>query len=136
MKHLITLLWYVSTTSQSFVVVTPCIYYCLYYVSKLLCHDFHLVGFQVSFTHHIKHHLFSSTNQEGNKRNSWDYKLAELLLHLKTRTIAPPKESCPSVRVGVWIKIRVSFRVGNNQTISPKENCPLVRAKVWPRVGR
>ena len=27
---------------------------------------------------------FSSTNQEGNKRNSWDYKLVELLLHLKT----------------------------------------------------
>ena len=27
---------------------------------------------------------FSSTNQEGNKRSSLDYKLVELLLHLKT----------------------------------------------------
>ena len=58
MKHPITSLWYVSTTSRSYVVVTPCLYYGLYYVFKLLCHDLHLVGFQVSFTHQIKHHIF------------------------------------------------------------------------------
>ena len=58
MKHPITSLWYVSTTSQSYVVATPCLYYGLYYVSKLLCHGLQLVGFHVSFKHQIKHHVF------------------------------------------------------------------------------
>ena len=58
MKHPITSLWYVSTTSQSYVVATPCLYYGLYYVFKLLCHDLQLVGFHVSFKHQIKHHIF------------------------------------------------------------------------------
>ena len=83
-KHPITSLWYVSTTSQSYVVARPCLQYRLYYVLyfKLLCHDLHLVGFQVSFKHQTPH--FSSTNQVGNKRSSLDYNLVELLLHLKT----------------------------------------------------
>ena len=50
--------WYVSTLSQSYVVATPCLYYRLYYVFKLLCHDLQLVGFHVSFKHQIKHHIF------------------------------------------------------------------------------
>ena len=60
MKHPITSLWYVSTTSRSYVVARPCLQYRLYYVLyfKLLCHDLHLVGFQVSFKHQIKHHIF------------------------------------------------------------------------------
>ena len=36
----------------------------------------------------------------------------------------PHEENCPPVRVGVWVKVRVSFRIGGNQTITPKENCP------------
>ena len=58
MKHPITSLWYVSTTSQSYVVATPCLYYGLHYVFKLLCHDLQLVGFHISFKHQIKHHIF------------------------------------------------------------------------------
>ena len=29
----------------------------------------------------------------------------------------------PPVRVGVWVKNMVSFRVGGNQTIAPEEIC-------------
>ena len=58
MKHPITSLWYISTTSRSYVVVTSCLCYGLYCVFKLLCHDLHLAGFQVSYTHQIKHHIF------------------------------------------------------------------------------
>ena len=37
----------------------------------------------------------------------------------------PPEENCPPpVKVRVWIKVKVSFRVGNNQTIAPAENLP------------
>ena len=42
----------------------------------------------------------------------------------------PCEENCPPVRVGVLVKVRVSFRVGGNQTIVPEENCPLV----WVRI--
>ena len=31
------------------------------------------------------------------------------------------------VMVGAWVKVRVSFRVGGNQTIAPEENCLSVR---------
>ena len=55
----------------------------LYYVFKLRCHDLHLVGFHVSFVSNQTPN-FSSTNQEGNKSRSLDYKLLELLLQLKT----------------------------------------------------
>ena len=44
------------------------------------------------------------------------------------RKIAPPP-----VRVGVWVKVRVSFRVGGNQKIAPKENGSPVRVRVWFR---
>ena len=71
-KHPITSLWYVSTTPRSYFVATHCLYYGLYYVFKLLSRDLY------NQTLH-----FSSTNQEGNKRISLDYKLMELLLHLK-----------------------------------------------------
>ena len=33
-----------------------------------------------------------------------------------------PEEHCPLVRVGVWVKVRVSG-LGGNQTIVPEENC-------------
>ena len=43
------------------------------------------------------------------------------------------------VRVGVWVKARVSFRVGGggggNQAIAPEENSPRVRVRVWLRVS-
>ena len=41
----------------------------------------------------------------------------------------------PRVRVGVWAKVRISFRVGGNQTIAPEENCPPVRVGVKFRVS-
>ena len=39
----------------------------------------------------------------------------------------------PPFRIGVWVKVRVNFRVGGQPDNSPKENCPLVR--VWVRVS-
>ena len=39
------------------------------------------------------------------------------------RTIAP-RGKLPPDRVGAWVKVRVSFRFGGNQTIAPEENCP------------
>ena len=44
----------------------------------------------------------------------------------------PLNENRPSVRVGVWVKVRVSFRVGVQP--DPKENSPPVRDRVWVRV--
>ena len=43
----------------------------------------------------------------------------------------PPEENCPPVSVGVLVKVRVSFRVGGNQTIAPEKNWPLVRVSFW-----
>ena len=40
----------------------------------------------------------------------------------------PPEENSPLVRVGVWVKVRVSFRVGGgNHTIAPEEPFPRLR---------
>ena len=37
----------------------------------------------------------------------------------------PLEENYLQVRVGVWVKVRVTFRVGGgNQAIVPEENCP------------
>ena len=36
----------------------------------------------------------------------------------------PLKENCLPVRVGVWVKVRISFGVGCNQTIALEEKCP------------
>ena len=47
----------------------------------------------------------------------------------------PPEENCPPVRAGFSVKVRVSFRVGGNQTIAPQINCTLVRVRVWVSFG-
>ena len=47
----------------------------------------------------------------------------------------PSEENCPPVTVGIWVKIRVSFRVGGNQTIVSEENWHLVRVRVWVMVS-
>ena len=44
------------------------------------------------------------------------------------RTTAPPGENCPPVRTGVWVKVKVSFRVGGQPG-----NCS--RRKQFPRLG-
>ena len=46
-----------------------------------------------------------------------------------------PEENCTPVRIGIRVKVRVSFRVGSNQTIAPEENCPTVRVRVWLKVS-
>ena len=58
MKHQISPRWYVSNKSQSYVVATSCLYYNLYYVFKLLCHDLHLVDLHVSFKYQMKRQIF------------------------------------------------------------------------------
>ena len=47
----------------------------------------------------------------------------------------PCEENYLLVRIGVWVKVRVSFRVGGNQTIAPEENCAPVRVRGWLRVS-
>ena len=48
----------------------------------------------------------------------------------------PPRKIPPLVRVGVWVKVRVSFRVGGATRQSPhEENCPPVRVGVWLRIS-
>ena len=47
----------------------------------------------------------------------------------------PPEENCPPVRIGVWVKVRVIFRIGGNQTFAPEEKSPLVRVSFWVRVS-
>ena len=58
MKNPMTSLWYVSTMLRSYVVVTPCLYYGLHYVFKLVCHDLHMVDFHASLKYQIKHQIF------------------------------------------------------------------------------
>ena len=36
----------------------------------------------------------------------------------------PPEENCPAVRIGVWIKVKVSFRVGGKPDNCPREKQP------------
>ena len=71
MKHPITSLWLVSTTSRNYVVATPCFYYDLSFVFKLLCHDLHLVGFHVSFKYQIKHQIFLVPTRKETKEAVW-----------------------------------------------------------------
>ena len=40
----------------------------------------------------------------------------------------PPKENCPPVRFGIWVKVRFSFRVGGQPGNASEENC-------LPRLG-
>ena len=36
----------------------------------------------------------------------------------------PPEEYCPSLRVGVWVKVRVSFRVAGKPDNCPRRKLP------------
>ena len=36
----------------------------------------------------------------------------------------PPEENCPAVRIGVWVKVKVSFRVGGKPDNCPREKQP------------
>ena len=54
--------------------------------------------------------------------------------YVSIRAIAP-QGKLPLVRVGVWIKVRVSFRVGGNQKIAHDGNCPPVTVRIWLRVS-
>ena len=47
----------------------------------------------------------------------------------------PHNENCPLVRVGIWLKVRVSFSVGGEQTIASEKFFPTVRVRVWLRVS-
>ena len=47
----------------------------------------------------------------------------------------PHNENCPLVRVGIWVKVRVSFSVGGEQTIASEKIFPTVRVRVWLRVS-
>ena len=48
-----------------------------------------------------------------------------------------PEENPPNplLRVGVSVKVWVSFKVENNQKIAPEKNWPLVRVRVWVAVS-
>ena len=46
-----------------------------------------------------------------------------------------PRKIARRLGIGVWVKVRVSFRVGGNQTIAIVENWPLVKVRVSFGVG-
>ena len=62
------------------------------------------------------------------------FKLSLYLLNTVSGQL-PPEENCPPVKVGVWVKVRISFRGGGNQTIVPEKKFPPVRIRVWLRVS-
>ena len=45
------------------------------------------------------------------------------------------KENCSPVRVGVSVKVTVSFRVGKQPDNCSEENCTLVRVRIWVSVN-
>ena len=47
----------------------------------------------------------------------------------------PPDENCPPVRVGVWVKVRVTFRVGGQPDNCSRRKLPPVRFRVSVRVN-
>ena len=56
---------------------------------------------------------------------SYSLSISKYLYTIKTVSgQLPPKRNCLPVRVGVWIKVRVGFGVGGNQTIAPREMAP------------
>ena len=62
------------------------------------------------------------------------HKHSTLGLKFSIRTIAPRGKlsPSPSYRIGVWVKVRVSFRVGGgggNQAIAPEEKWLQVRVR-------
>ena len=46
-----------------------------------------------------------------------------------------PEGNCIPIRVGVWVKVRDTMRVGGKKAIAPEENCPSVRVRVSARVS-
>ena len=68
-KHPITLLWYVSTTSRCYVFATSLVG--LYYAFRLPCHNVHLVGFYVSFKYQIKPQVFLVPTTRETKSVVW-----------------------------------------------------------------
>ena len=66
---------------------------------------------------------------------SYSLSISKYLYTIKTVSgQLPPKKNCPPVRVGVWIKVRVGFGVGGNQTIAPREIAP-GWIRVWLRIS-
>ena len=61
--------------------------------------------------------------------------VVSLTKYLDNCPLPPLKESCPTVRVWVWVKIRVSFRIEGQPDNCPEENCPPVIVRVWVRVS-
>ena len=48
----------------------------------------------------------------------------------------PPDKNCPTVRVGVWVKVRATFRVGGQPDNCPRRKLPpQVRFRVQVRVN-
>ena len=52
----------------------------------------------------------------------------------------PPEENYPLVKVGVWLKVRVIFRVGGQPDNCPRKKSapplpPPVRVRVWLRIS-
>ena len=51
------------------------------------------------------------------------FKLSLYLLNTVSGQL-PPEENCPPVKVGVWVKVRISFGVGATRQLSSKKNFP------------
>ena len=46
-----------------------------------------------------------------------------------------PEENFSLFRVGLWVNVMVSFRVGGQPNSWPQEKCPLVRVRVCVRIS-
>ena len=106
MKHPITSLWYVSITPRSYVVVTTCLYYGLYYVFKFL------------------RRYINFLLKKWYPHNS-----------LRPPPLPPPGKIAHWLGLAFQSRSGLLLGLGDNQTIAPKQNFPLVRVKVWLRVN-
>ena len=47
----------------------------------------------------------------------------------------PHEKNCPPIRIGVWVKVRVSFRVGRQPGNCPRGKLPPVGVRVLVRIS-
>ena len=67
---------------------------------------------------------FKFNYRENLKEDSWQ---TLILLRFTISMVSGqllPVENCLLVTVAIWVKVRVSFRLGGNQAIAPEEKCP------------
>ena len=65
----------------------------------------------------------------------WDMKYINIKVSGKVSGKLTPEENFSLFRVGLWVNVMVSFRVGGQPNSCPQEKCPLVRVRVCVRIS-